>query len=261
MTETAGAPGTGANDAGRGAAAGATAAAANVGELAQAAATAVDKLVARWKAERAEVPSAQETTEINLLREDLLNAVQALAEQAGGRAAAEEEAAKKVARAQEETLRAKADFLNYQDRQKREFTRMMQTTMRGFVEALVPWMDNFELSLKNAATDVSPEALSHFRDAMQLTHDHLLQVLGTKGLKRFGALGQKFNPALHESLTKAPAPDKRHEEVIEEVRPGYQYQDLLLRPASVVIAENPGNPFPTAVAETERAEGEEPLKD
>ncbi len=221
--------------------------AAPAAELADLCARSADALVARWKAERADAPSQKEITEINLLREDLLNAVAQLAEQAAGRAEAETEAARKIARAQDDVLRAKADFVNYQERQKRELTRLLTTGMRGFVEALVPWLDNFEVSLKcttaPGAEPMSAQGIA-FRDAMQLVHDQLLQVLQTKGLKRFSAQGQRFNPALHESVAKIPAPDKRHQEVIEEVRPGYHWQDLVLRPAGVVIAENPGNLWP-----------------
>lgn len=208
----------------------------------------VDKLVARWKNERSEIPSAQETTDVNLLRDDILNAVAALAEETKTAT----ELRQKLAKAADEVLRAKADFVNYQERQKRETARLVASNTRSFVEALVPWLDNFELSLKTASATPESNAASadaeSFHKAMQLTHDHLLQVLQGKGLKRYSAAGQRFDPALHESITKIPMADKFHGEVIEEVRPGYIWQDLVLRPASVVIADNPQKPWPLPAA-------------
>ncbi|HTL52135.1 MAG TPA: nucleotide exchange factor GrpE [Planctomycetota bacterium] len=207
----------------------------------------VDKLVHRWKTERGEIPTAQETTDVNLLREDILNAVAALADQNK----VVDELRQKIAKAQDDVLRAKADFVNYQERSKRETARMISTGTRGFAEALVPWLDNFELSLKTTAEEAARAKTpvdAHFREAIQLIHEQLLQILQTRGLVQYSAAGQRFDPALHESITKIPAPDKFHGEVIEEVRPGYKWQDMVLRPASVVIADNPKKPYPAESA-------------
>lgn len=58
------------------------------------------------------------------------------------------------------------------------------------------------------------------------------------GVKEIKALGETFDPNLHEAIARVPAGDKPANQVVEQVEKGYMYQDRLLRPARVVVAVN-----------------------
>ena len=61
----------------------------------------------------------------------------------------------------------------------------------------------------------------------------LEEVLGSHGLKRFGAVGEEFDPNLHEALMHEDADDAETATISLVMQPGYQMHDRILRPARV----------------------------
>ena len=55
-------------------------------------------------------------------------------------------------------------------------------------------------------------------------------------MKEIKALGEPFDPHLHEAIARVPAGGKPANQVVEEMEKGYMYQDRLLRPAKVVVS-------------------------
>jgi molecular chaperone GrpE len=137
----------------------------------------------------------------------------------------------------DQLLRRAAEFENYRRRIERERTDAYQ---RARVEVLVeflPVVDNFERalsSLEDSGGDA--EALRH---GVELIHKQFKDALTKFGLEPIDALGQTFDPHLHEAVT-IEATDKHQENtVIEEFQRGYKIGDRLLRPAKVKVAAAP----------------------
>lgn len=163
--------------------------------------------------------------------------------------------------------RASADFVNYQERMKREREQLSEFALRSFVESLLPTLDNFHLSLKAAAEQRAGESgpNPHFdtlMEAVQMIYQTLLSNLQNRGLETIDEGGVLFNPEIHEAVARVPMPNMHHNHIIEIVRTGYRWHGKTLRPAQVVVCDNPDSPSPenakassSSESETEAQEG------
>jgi molecular chaperone GrpE len=134
----------------------------------------------------------------------------------------------------DQLLRRAAEFENFRRRIERERSDAYQ---RARVEVLVeflPVVDNFERalsSLENSGGDA--EALRH---GVELIHKQFKDALTKFGLEPVQAIGQTFDPHLHEAVTIEPTDKHKENTVIEEFQRGYKIGDKLLRPAKVKVA-------------------------
>lgn len=138
----------------------------------------------------------------------------------------------------DQTVRAKADFLNYQSRAVKDLERAEEMALRGYVSELLPILDSLDLSLKDASGDKTDA--TRLREALDMIALSLKQVLAVRGLERIEAAGKPFDPKIHEAVVKRPADASKGEKpnmVLEELRPGYLWKGLVLRPAQVLVSE------------------------
>ena len=71
--------------------------------------------------------------------------------------------------------------------------------------------------------------------------DMLQDLLKKYGVTEIEALGQPFDPNLHEAIAKVAAEGQKPNTVIEVLEKGYIYQDRLLRAAKVVVVRRSGS--------------------
>jgi molecular chaperone GrpE len=133
-------------------------------------------------------------------------------------------------------LRSQADFENYKKRSAREKDDAIKYANSSLLERLLPIVDNFELGL--AAARDEGEASPVF-SGMSLVLKQLNDFLVDNGLKPIDAVGQKFDPNLHEAIAHEPSEQAPEGSIIRQTRRGYRYKDRLLRPASVVVSSGP----------------------
>jgi len=74
---------------------------------------------------------------------------------------------------------------------------------------------------------------------MSLVLKQLQDLLTESGLQPIEAVGQKFNPNLHEAIAHEPNDEVPEEHVIRQTRRGYRFKDRLLRPSTVVVSSGP----------------------
>jgi molecular chaperone GrpE len=89
-------------------------------------------------------------------------------------------------------------------------------------------------------------------ESLRSISQELLEILNRRGLRRVDALGEPFDPRLHEAIDRAPVAEADdHARVVEQRRPGFLLDGRLVRPAQVVVghhttAEPPdGDALPT----------------
>ena len=78
------------------------------------------------------------------------------------------------------------------------------------------------------------------RDGVQMILDQLLGVLKESGVEPVDAMGQPFDPNLHEALSQEETTEVEEGTVVQQVQRGYKLNDRLVRPARVVVAKAPG---------------------
>jgi molecular chaperone GrpE len=155
----------------------------------------------------------------------------------------EAEAEDEVARLQSDldrfrdlAMRSQADFENYKKRCAREKDEAVKYANRDLLERLVAIVDNFELGL-GAAREAGEESAVY--SGMTLVLKQLNDFLADNGLEPIEAVGQRFDPNLHEAIGHEPSVEVPEEKVIRQIRRGYRFKDRLLRPSTVVVSSGP----------------------
>ena len=121
--------------------------------------------------------------------------------------------------------RAKADYINLQREHEKKIADYFKFANEGLILEILPILDSFEAAIKNGG-DKGIEQL----------YNQLLGVLKNNGLESIKALGEKFNPELHEVIETVKS-DKGEGIVVEEIQRGYKLHGKVIRPSKVKIGK------------------------
>ncbi len=129
--------------------------------------------------------------------------------------------------------RLQAEFDNARKRAERERLEFRDYAAAGVIEQFLPVLDNFELALKSTGS------AHQLRSGVALIVKQMEEVLTRMQVTPVPAVGEAFDPRIHEALGTVDRDDLPDQHVVEEVRRGYRLRDRLLRPALVRVARNP----------------------
>lgn len=134
--------------------------------------------------------------------------------------------------------RRQADFENYRKRLERERGEMYNRTIGDIISRLLPVLDNLRRALDAEASVEASESeeFRRFLHGVELIDRQLNDVLGNLGLQAVEAVGQPFDPHVHEAVTTENSDEYEPDTVIQELARGYKLGDRLLRPAMVKVA-------------------------
>lgn len=134
-------------------------------------------------------------------------------------------------------LRMSADFENFKKRAARERDEARKSATEGVITRVLGVVDNFEMAIQAAnQPNISVDTL---KAGVTMIHQQLRSVLGELGLEEVNALGQPFDPAVHEAVSQQESDTVPDGQVLQQIRKGYRLRDRLLRPASVVVSRKP----------------------
>jgi len=141
----------------------------------------------------------------------------------------------KTERAQlvDRVARLQAEFDNARKRAEREKTEFRDFAVGQVVEQFLPVVDNFELALKATGS------ADQLRAGVELIVKQMEEILRGLQVQPVPAVGEEFDPRVHEALGTVERDDLPDHHVAEEIRKGYKLRDKLLRPSLVRIASNP----------------------
>jgi len=137
--------------------------------------------------------------------------------------------------------RSVADFDNYKKRAARERQEAVQYANEKLLQKLMPVLDNLDMALAAAGTATSDDAKS-IQTGVTMILQQLKATLTEAGLEEINAVGQPFDPNLHEALMQQESAEAPEGQVLQQHRKGYRLNGRLLRPASVIIAKPPAPP-------------------
>ncbi len=134
--------------------------------------------------------------------------------------------------------RRQADFENYRKRVDRERTETYNRVVADLASKLLPVSDNLKRALETEASVEASESdeFRHFLSGVDLIWKQLNGVLDTFGVKPIVAVGEKFDPHLHEAVVTEPTDEYEPDTVIQEIRSGYRIGDKLIRPSLVKVS-------------------------
>jgi len=129
--------------------------------------------------------------------------------------------------------RTRADFENYQKRMQRDVQQERRYWHATVVLELLPALDNLEraTAAANQAGETGPLV-----QGVAMVQTQLLEALRRHGITRIEALGQPFDPNLHQAVMQQPSADQPPNTVLQVLEHGYLIHDRVLRPAAVVVS-------------------------
>src|SRR5580658_2061351 len=128
--------------------------------------------------------------------------------------------------------RLQAEFDNSRKREAKERADFRDFSVANAVEQFLPVLDNFQLALK------SQGSAEQLRAGVELIVKQMEEVLSRMQVSVVPAVGEAFDPRMHEALGAVDRDDVPDQHVVEEVRRGYRLRDRLIRPALVRVAHN-----------------------
>ena len=132
--------------------------------------------------------------------------------------------------------RVAADYENFQKRAPKQITEAIAYEKEKIIKTLLPALDNLEHTLTNAQ---SAEDVDVFVKGIRIIYDQMLDILKSQGVERIKAVGEKFDPALHEAMTQKTEPGKEENIVLEEFQTGYKLNGRAIRPSRVIVNKPP----------------------
>lgn len=137
-------------------------------------------------------------------------------------------AAAKAAEHLEDLRRLQAEFVNYRKRVDRDRAAIGEQATGKVVEALIPTLDDIAAAREHGDLADGPFAsiANKFEDA-----------LGRLGWEIYGAIGDEFDPQIHEALMSQPSADVSVPTIQQVAQPGHRIGDKVLRPARVIVAQ------------------------
>lgn len=128
-------------------------------------------------------------------------------------------------------MRAVADYRNFKRRTETERSELVRNAGAALILKLLPVLDDFERAIANIPPDI---AETPWWQGTQLIAQKLRTILESEGVKPIEALGQEFNPNLHEAVIYEDA-EGQEGKVIAELQRGYLLHDRVIRPSMVKV--------------------------
>jgi molecular chaperone GrpE len=130
-------------------------------------------------------------------------------------------------------LRAIADFANYKRRRQEESESQIKFASQELIIKLLPVIDNFERALQASQVNRNFDGLA---EGVSLTLRQLRDMLEKEGVTPIDAVGQEFDPNVHEAVMRVESDDYPDNTVVEELEKGYMQNSRVIRPARVKVA-------------------------
>jgi molecular chaperone GrpE len=143
-----------------------------------------------------------------------------------------EELREELHRERERHLHTLADFTNYRRRIEREGNKLAESGKREIILPLLDIVDDLERSLQWAGAEGQP-----FADGVRLSYRKVLALLKDQGVYPFESVGKQFSPELHDAVAVSKDARVKPGTILQELRRGYLWKNVLLRPAQVRVAD------------------------
>jgi molecular chaperone GrpE len=134
--------------------------------------------------------------------------------------------------------RLQAEFDNARKRAVREQQEFREFAAADVIRNVLPILDSFERALKVGGDSNSNSKSDDFRNGVELIYRQFQDALQKIGVQPIPAVGQAFDPRVHEAVEMVDTTEVADHQVFDELQRGYKYKDRLLRPAMVRVARN-----------------------
>ena len=131
-------------------------------------------------------------------------------------------------------VRLQAETDNFRKRLSREKDEFSQYANERLFKALIPIFDNFERALEDTSNDTKS-----LKEGLDMILKQFSSFLEKERVELIKAIGEKFDPAIHEALTSEESEEHAENIIISQFVKGYTINNRVLRPSQVVISKKP----------------------
>ena len=123
-----------------------------------------------------------------------------------------------------------AEFENFKKRSSKEREKLYNSILSDVIEVILPVVDNLENAVKVETKD------ENYKQGIELVLKQFKDVLTSKGVEEIKAIGETFDPSLHEAVSSIQDETKGEKEIVQEYRKGYKIGSKVIRHSMVVVA-------------------------
>lgn len=140
----------------------------------------------------------------------------------------------KIDQLEDRVKRQMAEFENFRKRTEKEKQAMFDTGAKSVIEKILPVVDNFERGLATVPEESKEDP---FVDGMNRIYKQLMTELDNIGVKPIVAVGQEFDPNLHNAVMQVESDEYESGVVAQELQKGYTYHDMVVRHSMVGVVQ------------------------
>lgn len=146
-----------------------------------------------------------------------------------------EQLKKEIETLEDKNLRLQAEMANMRQRYQKEREDAAKYRSQDLAKALLPAIDNLERALLVEVEEENSDAL---KKGVEMTLQNLKETLSSHGIEEIAALGEIFDPNIHQAVQTVPSDENNPAEtIVQELQKGYKLHDRILRPAMVIVAQ------------------------
>jgi len=130
--------------------------------------------------------------------------------------------------------RLQADFENYKRRTRIENEEVLKYASFDLIRELLEVSDNLGRATESMKTTEGAEGLI---EGIEMIRRQFCEILNRNGVIAIKAVGEQFDPYIHEAVMNVTSDDHPDNEVIEEFKKGYKLYDKVIRPSAVKVSK------------------------
>ena len=126
--------------------------------------------------------------------------------------------------------RVLAEFENFKKRSQKERELLYNSVLGDIILGMLPAMDNLENAMKAECKD------ENYKQGIELVYKQFKDFLEKHGVQEIPAVGETFDPSVHEAVSSVQDDTKGPQEIVQEYRKGYKIGTKVIRHSMVVVA-------------------------
>ena len=126
--------------------------------------------------------------------------------------------------------RVLAEFENFKKRSLKEREGLYNSVLADIILGMLPAMDNLENAMKAECKD------ENYKQGIELVYKQFKDFLEKHGVQEIPAVGETFDPSVHEAVSSVQDDTKGPQEIVQEYRKGYKIGTKVIRHSMVVVA-------------------------
>ena len=141
-----------------------------------------------------------------------------------------------LADAEKRVLTAHADLENFRRRNRRDMQDQLKYAPLKLMNDVLESVDNLHRAVESYEADANGDGLV---EGVKMVAQQINYALETHGCKKIEAVGQPFDPNMHQALQMQPSDEHDANVVMQDLRPGFQLHDRVIRPSQVFVSTGP----------------------